>query len=272
MSDTPLIGWKNILLGSSYVVNKGAEIAGREFSNVWNVDLLTTAQIEADSSGDVKITVTIGAGDIPYGAGGYGEGSYGVLASDLFIIGAHRHDSAGFRTAGGRILATLDGTPVVDRLDIWPENASVAFPFDSAAGTTLVLDFTGFAAYQVVNIPELFFGPSIQMPGLHAGYDPYDEVSRGSDFNSESGRVYSTVRYKRLELSPRWRHIHSTLWNAVDEFREGALEEKNPFWYVWAPESLTHQTYLMRNGRNRAPFPYVTWQYRSFALKLEEAI
>lgn len=271
----PIIAWNNLLAadGVSYVMNNGNESTGSPVSNAFTWDILKTAIIESDVNGKVKFTVTLAAGVVGFGEGGFGAGGFGGANSlDCVIFGASRHDSGGFRTNEGNLIVAIDSVEVINEADIWPEDKSLIRRFDSTTGTEISFEFSGFAAYELVTIPELFAGPSMVMPFVDLGYDSYNEIAVGTTFKSESGREYPTLRYRRVELSPSWQNVTSSLWDSVEEFREGALELRNPFWFAWRADDLPTECYMMRNKPLSAPFKYRTQTIKTFALQLSEAI
>jgi len=266
--DSPMLLWYNLLAGQPYTVTAGTEEAGRPISNVANLDTLRPAQIAADATGTATITWTlapgIGYGTMPFGFGPWG----GQWPIEAIVLGANRHQSAGFRTTG--LTWSIAGETIID---IWPTNSAVVIiPPTPFVGTTMTLTITGAAAGQLITIPELYVGPAITMPYLDLGYDPYHEVANAGAFRTESGREYLALRYRRLELSPSWSVVPSSLWAMLDGFRENVLEQRKALWWAWAPASHPTEVYLVRHSQPSATMPIKTAVHRSMRLKLVEAV
>lgn len=223
-----------------------------------------------------------------YGIGGYGEGGFGgyfpaPLQLSCFILAAARHESAGLRTPPARVRLFAEsgfgeggyglggyGGSVVDKLTAQTANASELIQFQPVNAVRVTLTLFGLPLNVV--LPEIFLGHAIKMPFLEMGFDPYHEVSTGQAFVSESGREYPQLRYRKMELSPRWSYLEKSRWTALDTFREAALELKAPFYFSWMPNSRPLETYFVRNTAKSAPMPYVNAQYRSLALQLVEVL
>jgi len=269
MQDQPLLCWRNLLAGASYTVIAGTEVAGYEADRMANNDTLRGCRMTADSNGDVIVDFATasgyGYGSIPYGFGPWG----GNWPIDAIVLGANRHQSAGWRTPG--LTWTVAGEQITD---IWPQSTAVivrpAAPI--VPGTTIRVQISGAAAGQQVTIPELYAGPALAMPYLDLGYDPYNEVTSAGAFRAESGREYLAVRYRRLELSPRWSAVTPDLWAMLDMVREDTFEARLPLWFAWAPASHPTEVYLMRHAQPSATLPYRSATHRSLSLKLVESI
>ena len=263
-----MILWHNLLAGAAYTVDIGTEEAGRPMSNVANLDTLRPAQITADPSGVAQVTWTL-PGSIGYGVEPFGFGPWGgQWPIEAIVLGANRHQSAGFRTPG--LTWEIAGLTIQD---IWPDNTAVIVkPSAPVMTSTVTLKITGAAAGQLITIPELYVGPAITMPYLDLGYDPYREVSTAPSFKTESGREYLAVRYRRLEVSPRWSVAPSRLWAMLDYFREQVLEVRKVFWWAWSPDSHPTEVYLTRHNQPAAGMPWRSSVHRSFDLRLVEAV
>ena len=275
----PLIAWNNLLAaaGVAYVMDNGAESTGAPVSNAFTWDILKTAIVEADAGGIVKFTVTLPAGagfTGPFGAGGFGGGGFGGIPSlDTIIFGASRHDSGGFRTpATANYIVSVDGTPILTEADVWPENKSIIRKVALVSATAISFEFNGYAANELVTIPELFAGPSLAMPFVDLGFDSYHEIAVGPTFVSESGREYPNLRFRKVELSPVWSSVPTSYWDEIEEFRENAIELRNPMWFAWKPDDAPAECYMMRHKPISAPFRYRTQTIKNFSLKLSEAI
>jgi len=127
-------------------------------------------------------------------------------------------------------------------------------------------------AGQPWQLPELFLGPRLTMPFVEFGYDPYVEVFKGNTFNAESGRQFTTLHYRRVELKPRWRVIPTADAVAVDAFRENHLELRKPFWFAWKPDTARTETYMCRHKGETALMPISSAIHRGFSLDLIEAL
>jgi len=167
----PLICWKNLLEGSAYVITTGSEIAGAPLSNAWNNDTLRGAVVEADGNGVFSVDITVNNA-IAFEVSPWGFAPWGQYVINSLVIGAHRHDSAGFRTTG--LTWSFAG---VDVVDTYPENASYVLPLlnNEITSNVITLTMAGASANQGISIPALFAGHAIEMGGIEYGFDQYDE-------------------------------------------------------------------------------------------------
>jgi len=268
MHDSPMLCWKNLLVGSTYAITSGAEDVTAPLSNAWNADTLRAARVTADASGVFSAVVNPSFLDVAYNGGGFDHLPYAMWGIDAIVIGANRHDSAGFRTSG--LTWSFAGESFVD---IYPENKSfIIAKTIPLAANMLQITLSGAAANQMIVLPELFAGQAIQMPFIDLGFDPYDERSNATSFKSESGREYLSLRYRRLEMKPNWSLVPLDVWGVIDLMREKTLELRSPFWFAWASQSRPHECYLVRHNGANASFPIHSPLYRSLSLNMVEVI
>jgi len=268
LQDQPIIAWRNALEGATYTFTVGTEEAGYPLSNAWTNDTLRVAQVTADASGTVSVDITLANNLVGYGVMPWGVGPYGGYSGDVFVLGAHRHQSAGYRTSG---LQWSVGGQVIT--DIWPNNTSVFQRLTQPiTGTSVTLTITGAAANQLITIPELYFGPVIDMPYLDYNFDEYDERAEGAIFKTESGREYLSLRYRQVQQKPSWSTITTDLWSILDSLREDTFENRKAFWFAWAPDSQPHACYLMRHHGSSVAMPRRSAIHRTMRLDLREVL
>lgn len=123
-----------------------------------------------------------------------------------------------------------------------------------------------------VPLPEVWLGNALVMPYIDYGFDPYVEFVKNPGFQSENGRTYESVRFRRVELNPHWSVVPDSLWASVDLFREQSFETRTPFWWAWKPLSSPLEVYLMKHKPNTLPMPYKSAVHRSFNLPMVEAV
>jgi len=269
MSDTPAIMWRNLLAEGTVTLLAGTEEPGFPLANAFIADPLRPARIAADATGTIRFQVDIAAvRAVGYGTAGYGIGPFGRWTVQGIVLGAARHDPAGWRTA--RLAWTVNGVPLTDYG--WENKSWIVLLDPPIDADVLTFEITGLAAGQVVSIPALAAGAVLRMPALDLGFDPYTEESVGVDFRTESGRVYQALRYRRIRMKPRWSYIEETLWSWLDIVREEAIELRKAFWFAWAPLAAPHETYLVRHEPKMAEMPIVQPAFRSLQLDLVEVI
>jgi len=134
------------------------------------------------------------------------------------------------------------------------------------------MTISGLMASSDIIVPEIFLGPRLEMPFIDLSYDPYNEVAKATTFEAENGRINEQLRYRRVELRPKWSHLIQSEYTAVDVFREAHLERRIPFWFAWQPDTSKEECYMMRNRAKSARMPFITQIHRSFNLDLVEAI
>lgn len=268
-ADYPIIAYDNLLSTADVRLRIGALDGASSLDKLWNDDLLrpcffqssggvvelgiyTTSPINCciigqdrnDSAGQLVgvggVTVTAYTNDVGFGHGGFGQGGFG---------GYNPIKTKTFTVAGTQ--------------------RSKLLRFDTTCNL-LVITFTGCDA--AVAIPEIFVGKALKMPLLSYGFDPYLESTNISLFQAESGREYSRLRFRRIELNPQWANVPHTMWTDIDTFRERALETRSPFWFAWAPTAYPEDVFQVRHVDGTAPFPIQRALYRRFALKLQEVI
>ncbi len=119
-----------------------------------------------------------------------------------------------------------------------------------------------------IQLPEIFIGPYIKMKGLSYPFDPYPEVDGISALTTNSGRLYESINYTRVEPKPRWDRINELTILELEVFREW-LEQRKTFWWAW---DLTkkNEVYLVKNKATSRPLPKVNAVHRTFGLDLVE--
>jgi hypothetical protein len=285
--DAPLIAYNNLFQQAGSIIQPvlGAYLSGNGADNNFANPL-----IMKPAAGVVKIIwqpantqYQNGFGVSRNGYGSYGGYIAAPNAVSCFILAASRHESAGYRTPPSRVRIFAEsgygqdgcglgcyGGSVVDKLTTSAANASELIQFQPVNAVRVSLWMWGLPAIAV--LPEIFLGQALKMPYLEMGFDPYHEVSTGQSFLSESGREYPQLRYRKMELNPRWSYLEQARWQALDLFREQALELKAPFYFSWMPNTRPTETYFVRNNAKAAPMPYVNAQYRSLSLSLVEVL
>lgn len=287
MADNPLIGWKNLLaLGDDPIFTAGSDSVANPIANVFNGFTTRPALPITDGTGTVAIEfIGLNSGD-GFGAVGFGAGGFGGVAfggsykAELFVLGAARHNPAGYHFTGGNIKIELfdDGTgawfTVVDEAISAPENKSQMYQLAASVGKVSMarLTISGQAANSSINIPELYLGPSIVMPFIDLGFDPYIERAKGNSLDISTGRKLKNVRYKRLEVKPKWSSLTKSQYTEVDLFREDVIENADKFWWIWSPEDHSQEVYLVQHDSEIAPMPFVRQTIRSFSLNIVEAL
>jgi hypothetical protein len=230
---------------------------------------------------------------VAVGAGGYIMSSFDGSAweqltspttDDLHCIAT---DGATHRASGA------NGTTIISTdQETWAADTAISSTLTYGMATNNVMwiackdatIFSNFYAYQYrmtisgltassdIIVPEIFLGPRMDMPFIDLPYDPYNEVSKASTFEAENGRINEQLRYRRVELRPKWSHLIQSEYTAVDTFREAHLEKRIPFWFAWQPDTSKEECYMMRHRAKSARLPFITQIHRSFGLDLVEAI
>jgi len=266
--DSPIIAYDNLLDGSSgYTIIDGSDGLGAPFSNSYNRDILSPAIPTTDSLGAFTIDI-----DMP-----------SSTAAEVFIMGAHRRESAGFKATGGNVaLWYWNGTGWVTAIGTTPitaQNVSTIYKLPAhtlglnGAVYQYKLTYTSITSISSIFIPELFLGTMLEMKSPDVGYDPYNNVFSGSKFSSLSGRTYKNLHYNRLELKPKWTVLERSVYDAkIADFRELALEPMRSMWWAWMPDTLPNECYLMIHDGNTRPYPIKSVVHRSFALDLIEDV
>lgn len=283
--DAPVLAYDNLFTqaGSSLTPVTGAYLSGHAADNNFANPLMMHTP-----AGVMKLVWTPANSIYQYGLGlGTPIGFGGYIAApnpvSCCILAASRHESAGYRTPPSRVRIFAEsgygqddyglggcGGSVVDKLATSAANASELIQFQPVNAVRVSITMWGLPAISV--LPEIFLGQALKMPYLEMGFDPYHEVSTGQSFLSESGREYPQLRYRKMELTPRWSYLEQARWQALDVFREQALELKAPFYFSWMPNTRPTETYFVRNNAKAAPMPYVNAQYRSLSLSLVEVL
>lgn len=266
--DQPIIAWDNLLSASVVNVLVGTLNPDTPLSRLYDGDLLRPCYFTPNASGQVIIEITP------------------TSPISCAILGSARNDAAGF--IAGTTSVRFDAFSVVG-FGIYPfgmyrfgDHYTESITHDltgaptsrmlrfMATCTTLRLTFSGVVG--VLALPQLWVGNALSMPWLNLNYDPYQEVVGVASFEAESGREYSRLRYRRVELDPSWDIIERADWPLVDDFREGAVEMRKPFWFAWMPYSAPTEVFLVKHMAQSAPFPMKSAKHRSLSLKLKEVV
>ncbi|MBA4381047.1 MAG: hypothetical protein C0406_00635 [Sideroxydans sp.] len=271
--DQPIIAWENLLQGATTNVVAGTISVDTPISCLYDGDLLRPCYFTPNGAGQVIIEIIPTSpiscailGSTRNDAAGFIAGATQVVfeAESICGFGTYAYGSVPFGAYrfGGNYTETithdLTGAPASRLLRFMP------------TCTTLRLIFSGVVGALV--LPQLWVGNPLAMPWLNLNYDPYQEVVGTAAFEAESGREYSRLRYRRIELDPSWDMIERADWPLIDDFREGALELRKPFWFAWMPNTEPTKVFLVKHVAQTAPFPIKSAKHRSFALKLKEVV
>ncbi len=266
--DKPIIAWDNLLQVSTVVIPAGTINPDTPLSRLYDGDMLRPCYFTPNGAGQVIIEVTPSQpiscailGSARNDAAGYIAGATSVRLDALSEVG-YGDQPYGLYGYGDRYTETvthdLTGSPASRMLRFWPTCTKLTITFSGVVGQ--------------LSVPQLFVGNVLEMPWLEQNYDPYNEAINFAVFEAESGRDYSRLRYRRVELDPQWLMVERVLWTSVDAFREGALELRKPFWFAWMPSTAPSEVYLVKHVNPSAPFPIKSAKHRSFGLKLKEVI
>ena len=286
MADEPIIPWDNQLANPvvAYTVEDGADGTGSPLTEAWTYDALRLAIPKADASGDFTVLFTItpeyGFGEGPFGGGYFG--GFGLPRS--IILGAHQHDSEGFRFSGGSIrVAVNTASGYVDILSTTAIVAGTNEPAyhaldeheplaDGSGNFNYRVYITGLTASTDFVLPEMFLGPVLTMPRMNYGFDDEEEEWTGPRLISETGRIYESSLSRRHVAKPVFNAIAPAQASEIDWFRERHLEERLPFWWFWLPDTKPAEGYFMRHSVKRAPMPHYSFELRRITLDMIEHV
>jgi len=278
LNNQPIIAYDNLLQGNVYTMLAGIDEPSSPLSNAWLWDMSRPALPVADANGILSFSVDtptgVGFGKNALGFTPFGQGGFGGLkVADTFILGASRNLPAGYRFTSGHLQVLADGVEVLSQTIYNPINTSVIYQLaDHSAASKYTITISMLTPNATAVLPEIFIGKSLTMPYVEYGFDEYGEVFAGSNFKAESGREYRSVRYRRLEQKPRWKHIEQSKAINIRAFIESALESAQPFWFAWAPASHSNAVYMMRHKGDTVKMPLSVGMRFDFALDLIEAI
>ena len=303
MTKNPLLLWLN-KVPDTYSMLTGTENSGLLFTEAFTWDALRNWIVTSDGVGDVTVQINyatgagwalttdyaiddiVANGGVSYtcavahtsiatsepGVGAVWE-VYWVLDTpdvEYLILGAHRHDSSGFRFAGGSIqLQYWNGGSFVDCLATTAITAKVNHLSMHEVSAHTVIGNAGYYSYQLtisgvgattdIALPELFMGPALVMPGVRAGssFDPSVEEWTGPSTTTETGRIYESALSRRYAPRPSFNFLDAAKSAEVDAFIEARLEERAPFWWFWNPLDKPKESYMMKHRGRSAPKPIV---------------
>lgn len=268
-NDYPIIAYDNWLAAATFTFTAGTDNTAAPFEYVANDDLTSPA---LPTSAGALVTIEI---SIPVA-------SAVATGAQVFITGAARYDSVGYKTATGSFsIDYWNGAWVALKTSTALSATDTSTIYKLAAHTLVAdggvykyrLNYTGLAVDSTVTIPELFLGPVLEMPPVDFGYDEYNDVTVGEKFVSISGRKYKTAHYTHITAHPVWSVIsRDTYDEAIMEFRDEVLEHCESLWWAWQPDTSPNSCYLMANKTSSVPFPIKSPVHRSFSLDLEESL
>lgn len=108
------------------------------------------------------------------------------------------------------------------------------------------ITFSNMAALSDFIVAELFIGDYVEIGHVSYGVDPKSLRNGIKRFNSENGRIFENVLWRRLELSFSLRVIDSVRSANIKSFREYIYATRAPIWFVFKPDTDPYTTYLMR--------------------------
>jgi len=251
---------------ADYALITGLEQSGTFLTEAWTWDALRAAFVTSDVAGEIAATFRVN-GSTP----------------THFILGAHRHDSAGFRLTTGTLeleAYTAAGWVSVGTIDLTANPANISellilsayTPVEIAGHYVFRMSVTGLRGDTDYVFPELFLGEVLTMPGITLPYDSAEEEWTGPRVTAETGRVYESSISRRYIASPKFNYIDSVTAAAINAFRENRIEERAPFWWFYAPVSDPTVGYMMKHDGKTAPLPRVVKDLYNFTLKMIEAV
>lgn len=299
-NDYPIIAYDNWLAAATFTFTAGTDNTAAPFEYVANDDLTSPA---LPTSAGALLTVEVGIPIISLVADpsivdqilmqdGFAllqENGDNILTetnyaagAQVFITGAARYDSVGYKTATGSFsIDYWNGAWTALKSSTALSDQDTSTIYKLAAHTLVTtngvykyrLKYTGLAIDSTVTIPELFLGPALEMPPVDFGYDEYNDVTVGEKFVSISGRKYKTAHYTHITAHPVWSVIsRDTYDEAIMEFRDEVLERCESLWWAWQPDTSPNSCYLMANKTSSVSFPIKSPVHRSFSLDLEESL
>jgi len=276
MQDRPIFAWRSILTGSTYTVLAGTDNPDAPISNLLDYDLTRPAIPQTDAAGQLQIQFTLDPAQysIGWGATQYGVIPWGGWSPRVLIIGAHRHEAAGQHDLYDATIS-LDGGLLDPTLIPVPANTSYLRKLNPVSTTpaTITVTITGLPASSYVRIPHLYIGEMLEMPYLELGYEPYPEHVVTADFRSASGRIYRQIRYRQMRFTARWRAIYEpAVLAAASVMIEDAIEQHQPIWWAWAPDSRPHEVYLV-DARDVPRWPITqAGMWRDLTIQMDEVL
>lgn len=263
MADTPIIGYNNLLRGTSYTVLAGTDTPAAPLSDAWTWNMSRPALPVADATGKFSFSIPVTAG-VGYGVDASGSFvAYGTILpyggagmADTLLLGAPRNNAALTKFANGTIQVLADAVEVYNKAIYSPGNTSQVFQLaPHVAPATYTVTITGLTPSATVRIPEMFIGPVLHMPGLELGFDAYGERFARTKFESATGHVIISRKFIRLEKQFRWRYVEPAKRNEFVSFIEQALEIQQPFWIAEFPDTLPTNCYLGFHDAETMPLP-----------------
>jgi len=112
------------------------------------------------------------------------------------------------------------------------------------------LFISGLTSQSHFLVPEIFIGNYLEIGYVDYGVDPKSLRSGIKKFNSENGRVFETVMWKRLELSFGLSVIDNATASNIDNFRNFIYNTRQPIWFMFQPDSDAYTAYLMKVDSN----------------------
>lgn len=231
-----------------YSMIAGVENSGLLFSEAFTWDALRNWIVTTDVSGVVTVQMDfLAAPTINY-----------------LVLGAHRHDAAGFRFSGGSVgLQYWNGAAFVDCLATTAITAETNRPSIQEVAAHTVTVNGGYYSYQLtlsglsitsdIALPELFLGDALVMPGIKYGYDPYLEEWTGPSQTTETGRIYESALSRRYSPKPKFNKLDSAKTVEVRAFIENTLEERAAFWFFYDPLNDAAHGLMCKHRGKTAP-------------------
>jgi len=271
-TDNPLIGWLNLAKNAQATVTVGTIRYGSNLNDAFEPTPDMPAVLECDAAGEVHIQFTPDFRDKGWGNFRWGLEPLLGYTVDALIIGASRHDAAGFHFESGAISLFADTTQILNTKFYAPKNESALFIIDPhTRGSIYTLKLTGFPPNATVVVPLLFMGSTLRMPYLNFGYDTYPDKSHGEMVEYSAGNTWHINNFLRIEAKPRWDGIYDELWSSIDAFREFVTEKNEPFWWCAMPASEAWRCYLVKQ-KGDIHFPIRDGFKRPLSLHLIEVL
>jgi len=252
---------------SSYNLTSGLEQSGTFLTESWTWDCLRATFVTSSAvNSDIAAVFRVNGATPTH-----------------FILGAHRHDAAGFRLTTGTLSVdayTAAGWVQIGTADLTTNASNIselivfsAYTPIAVAGHYLYrMRIEGLVGDADYSIPELFLGEVLTMPGLSLPYDSAMEEWTGPSVTAETGRKYETSLSRRYMANAKFKYMDAAKAAEVNTFREQHIEERAPFWWFYAPVSDPTVGYMMKHNGKTATMPRVVKSLYDFTLEMIEAV
>lgn len=228
------------------------------WDNLWRAATLSALTEATDQEAALAADFNLGTfwKSNTTGAGEYIQGDWPaseIQSADSLIIDGHTYNGEDLA------LVKASSSNFFDAATVSAWTATSAIQLRRFATTTFrsMRIITPNAVSTPGSISEMFLGPRITLDrNPRRPFDPYEEISKNVNNETESGREVVIHRFRRRLVRARFINVASATYGKLREMWQNHSGLKLPFWWSFRPETEPEETFMAKVADDRFRFTY----------------